>query len=214
MKKLIITTIFLVTGIYLSAQDSINSVILSMPDDIIYGLQASQKELLVATDLADTAVVTVSTNIYPDIKRLSITDSYVSLQTSDASTTQIKLLPLVNNSKIICVVKTVCGGFCDSKIQFYTTDWKPIDGSDLFPRPVIDWFIKPDADRNSDSFKNAVAVLDLTPIKISLSARHDTADIEYGISRYLSADDYEMLKPYLVQENKVLVWDKISFKEK
>jgi len=214
MRKLIIIVALLLTGIYASAQEDINTVILSMPNDIIYGLEASQKDLLVAADPSDTAIVTVNTKLHPNIKRLAITNSYVSLQTSGAATTQIKLLPLVNNSKIVCVVKTVCGGFCDSDIQFYTTDWKPIDSSDLFPKKDINWFIRPDADRNNDSFKNAMAALDLTPMKISLSGNSDTALVEYNIKSYLSEDDYKLLEPYLIDEPKALNWDKVSFKDR
>lgn len=214
MKKLIITSIFILTAICASAQEEINQVILSLPNKIIQGLEQSQKDLLISTGAADTAAVTISTDLFPNMRRIAITDNYVSLQTSDAGNTQIKLLPLVNNSKIICVVKTVCGGICDSNIHFYTTDWKQIEGSDLFPEVNIDWFIKEDADRNSDSFKNAIAALDLTPVKISLSGTDDTATLEYDIKRYLSTDDYKMLEPFLKTEPKVLNWDKVSFKVK
>ena len=212
MRKLIILFAFLLSGLYLSAQDNINSVILSLPNDVVYGLDASQKDLLIATGTSDTAAVTISSNLYSSIRRTAITDSYISLQTSEAGTTQIKLLPLVNNSKIICVVKTVCGDFCDSRIRFYTTDWKPIEGSDLFPRMSIDWFIKDDADRSSDDFKNAIAVLDMNPMKIYLSPDTDIATIEYNIKRYLSEGDYELLRPFLKDEPKTLIWDKVSFK--
>jgi hypothetical protein len=212
MRKLIILFTFLLSGLYLSAQDNINSVILSLPNDVVYGLDASQKDLLIAAGTSDTAAVTISSNLYSSIRRTAISDSYISLQTSGAGTTQVKLLPLVNNSKIICVVKTVCGDFCDSLIRFYTTDWKPIDGSDLFPKMTIDWFIKEDADRNSDDYRNAVAVLDMNPMKISLSPNSDIATVEYNIKRYLSEGDYELLEPFLKDEPKVLVWDKVSFK--
>lgn len=213
MRKLIILCVLLLSSFNMQAQQNINSVILSLPDHIIYCLEASQKDLLVTADPADTSVVTISTNLYSNIRRLSITDTYVSLQTSDVSTTQIKLLPLVNNSRIICVVKTVCGGVCDSRISFYTTDWKPIVSSDLFPARRIDWFIKEDADRNSDTFINAIAALDMTPMRISLSGTSDIATVSYNIKSYLSEDDYKLLQPFLKEEDKVLTWDKISFKE-
>jgi Protein of unknown function (DUF3256). len=212
-RSILIIGCIIIVGLSASAQD-IGSVLLPMPESVVHGLEASQKDLLIA-DVNDTTQVTVDKNTYGRVKRLASSSDFISLQTSDAGITQIKLLPLINDSKIICVVKTVCGpsDVCDSQIQFYTTKWMPISQADLFPTKDKEWFIKEDVDRNSQDFKNAYAALDMTPMHFMLSAADTSLTVEYGIKKYLSEEDYKKMQPYLQEESKVFEWDKISYKQ-
>lgn len=208
MKK-IIFIIALFASISVSAQN-IGEVFLTMPDDIIFGLEAAGKEKLVSNH-DDTTGIVVDRGVLGEMERIAISDDFISLQTSEAGTIQIKLLPLINDSKIICVVKTVCAKMCDSQIQFYTTKWMPIPQGDLFPKKDKDWFIKADVDRNSQDFQNAYAALDMNPIVITLSAEDTSIAASYDIENYLTTDDYKKIKPYLI-DSKKFVWDKLSYK--
>jgi len=210
MKRTIFILAFLMTLASVSAQE-IGSVFLSMPDNIIFGLEAAQKDMLIA-NAEDTAQITVEKGEFGRIKRLAISQDYISIQTSEIGTTQIKLLPLINDSKIVCVVKTVCGKACDSQIQFYTTKWIPITQTDLFPGKERNWFINTDADRSSQDFKNAYAALDMDPMKITLSPNDTSLEVTYDVKGYLSEDDYQKIQPFLIEGNKVLKWDRISYK--
>ncbi len=213
MRKLIFTIAFAITTILsVSAQD-ISSVLLPMPESIVFGLEAAQKNLLIG-DTKDTTQIVVDRGTYGDLKRLAISPDYIALQTSEAGTIQIKLLPLINDSKIVCLVKTVCGsnGVCDSQMQFYTTTWIPIPQADLFPAKNKDWFIKPDTNRQSEDFINAYAALDMTPMKFTLSPDTTSLTVEYDIKDYLSEEDYKKIQPYLTGEPKVFTWDKSSYK--
>lgn len=185
---------------------------MGMPDNIIFGLEAAEKELLVSNP-TDTTKLKVDRGTFSELERLAISPDYISLQTSDAGTTQIKLLPLINDSKIICVVKTACGKICDSQVQFYTTKWMPIAQGDLLPKINKDLFIKADADRNSQDFQNAYKSLDMSPFKIDLSANSNSITIGYDIKNYLSEEDYKKIQPYLIGESITLTWDKASYKQ-
>ncbi|MDR3058473.1 MAG: DUF3256 family protein [Prevotella sp.] len=207
--KRIIFIIALFASISVSAQN-IGEVFLTMPDDIIFGLEAAGKEKLVSNH-DDTTGIVVDRGVLGEMERIAISDDFISLQTSEAGTIQIKLLPLINDSKIICVVKTVCAKMCDSQIQFYTTKWMPIPQGDLFPKKDKDWFIKADVDRNSQDFQNAYAALDMNPIVITLSAEDTSIAASYDIENYLATDDYKKIKPYLI-DSKKFVWDKLSYK--
>jgi hypothetical protein len=212
MKKIIFTiTITLTSVIYLPAQE-IKDVFPAMPESVIFGLEDAQKELLIS-DPSDTAEVTVDRGTYGELKRLAISPDFISLQTSEIGTLQIKLLPLINDSKIICLVKTVCSGenVCDSQIQFYTTKWMPISRGELFPKKNKDWFIKTDADRDSQDFKNASSSLDMNPMRITLSPTDDSLTVTYDVKNYLSEDDYKKIEPYLTGKPKVFNWDRTSF---
>lgn len=212
MKKIIFASILLfsvISGIY--AQD-IDIVLNTIPDDIIFGLEAEEKARLLGNP-DDTSVIVVESKLYNKMKRLAISSDFISIQTSEAGTTQIKLLGLINDSKIVCVVKTIKGDkISDSQIQFYTTKWAPISQSTLFPPKNKEWFIKSDADRNSEEFKNAYAALNMTPMKIELSPENESITVSYEIKNYLSKEDYEKVKPFLTDNSKVFSWDKNSFK--
>jgi len=97
-------------------------------DDILPGFSEANRTML----LLDTALNVIP---YPlgNIEKINYTDSYLQLKTSDIGTFQLKLLSLVNNTKIICTIKTVCGEACDSNIRFYSTGWEEIDEKTLLP---------------------------------------------------------------------------------
>ena len=213
MKKIVFTIAFTLTSVFYASAQEIGSIFLTMPENIIFGLEAAQKDLLVSNP-GDTTEITVDRGTYGEIKRLAMSPDFISLQTSEVGTTQIKLLPLINDSKIVCVVKTVCGqdSLCDSQIQFYTTKWLPINQGDLFPKRNKEWFIKPDAERDTQDFKNAYAALDLNPMKITLSPADNSLTLAYDIKKYLSEEDYKKIQPYLIEEPKIFNWDKSSYK--
>lgn len=211
MKKILFSILFFTTTILSLSAQEISSVLLTMPDNIILGMDSGQKELLGSTP-ADTTELTLDRGTFSEIKRTAISADYISLQTSDAGTTEIKLLPLVNDSKIICVIKTVCGTVCDSQVQFFTTNWLPISQKDLLPKIDKDSFIKNDTNRNSQDFENAYKALDMNPVKYTLSATDNTLVVKYDIEGYLSKDDYKRIQPYLKEEPLVLTWDKTSYK--
>lgn len=213
MKK-IITILFLsIIPIANAFSQNITEVFLTMPDDIITGLDAESRDRLVA-DPEDTLMTKVETTIYEGIQRIAISDDFVSINTSTIGNTQIKILPLINHSKIICVVKTICDDICDSDIRFYTTDWQPITGSELFPQKedIINRFIKEDTDKSGFEYKNAIAPVDMIPVKLILSPNDSNIVAEFHIKDYLSKDDYKLLQPYLNEEVVTLEWNKTSYK--
>lgn len=54
-----------------------------------------------------------------------LTNDYLLLQTTERSTVEMKLLPLVNNTYVVCMISTVNGPVPDSRIEFFTTNWEP-----------------------------------------------------------------------------------------
>lgn len=209
MKRSVLALLLIIGATFSIKAQDISEVFLTMPETIIPGLEAEQKYQLISKD-SDS--VNVETSIYEDIVRTGFSDNFIALKTSNAGTTQIKLLPLINDSKIICVIKTVSAKMSDSDISFYTTKWMPIETASLLPRITLDWFIKVDVDRNSQEFKNAMASIDLQPFKIETFAENTTLSIETDLENYLSDDDYKRVKPFLIEEAKKLNWDKISYK--
>lgn len=209
MKKIILLLSFVfVVGVCVG-QD-LSSVIKNMPDELILKIEPNQKERLVE-NLSDTATVVVTNQLGEKVQRVAVSDDYIALKTSDVGLLQIKLLPLINNSYIIGVVKTVCDRACDSSIDFYTTSWERLPSVDLFPVKDKEWFLKTDVDRSSDAFMNAYAGLDMTPVKYSFNPNNTDLQAIYEIKGYLSAPDYELLKPFVAEEDVVFKWNKTSY---
>jgi Protein of unknown function (DUF3256). len=208
--KYIITILFaLFLAVTSYAQDSLSSLVISMPESMLIGVTAEQKNELIATSDSTVSIINA---INEKVERTAFSDDYIALKTSDAGTLQIKLLPLINNSNIIGVITTVCGRACDSRIDFYTTSWELIPTQNMFPAKDKEWFIKADVDTGSEDFRNAVAALDFNPIKLSFSADNYELKADYDIKNYLSPNDYKLIEPFLIKESKTFHWDKQSFK--
>lgn len=194
----------------LAQSQNIAPLVIGMPDDMLVGVTLEQRKQLIVAE--NDTVEAIAVNVLGDaVKRLDFTDDYIAFQTSKAGTLQLKLLPLVNNSQIIGVITTVCGTACDSRIDFYTTDWSPLKQSDLFPQITKDSFLKSDIDKTTDDFRNAYAALDMTPVKLSFSKSDKNITAVYDIKSYLSKDDYEKLKPFLKDTPQIYKWDKFAY---
>jgi hypothetical protein len=210
--KLKLLSLLLILSVASVAAQDITSVFLSVPDSILFGIDAQGKDQLLSR-ANDTIEVEVRSRLNSQIKRTNLSDNFISLETSSAGTLQIKLLPLINDSKIVCVIRSVCGKACDSHIAFYATNWQPLENAaSLVPALTLDAFIKPDADRQSEDFRNAQAALDMLAIKYDLNAGNDTLCAYLDLQNYLGKDDYNKIKPYLIEQPKIFGWDKVSFK--
>ena len=214
MKKILSALFILLPLISTKAQD-IAALVVTMPDNMTIGVTVDQKKerAVAETDSIEKKVFVINA-VGDSIERLAYSDDYISLKTSDAGTLQIKLLPLVNNTNIVGVITTVCGDLCDSRIDFYTTSWQPLDKSTLFPTINKDSFLKKDIDRNSVDYVNASAPVDLTPVTYNFSEKDKNITVEYQLENYLAADDYKAIQPYLNTEPKIFEWNKFAYKEK
>ena len=214
MKKILSILLVIFPLISTNAQD-IAALVVTMPDNMLIGVNLDQKkELAVAeTDSIEKKIYVIN-SVGDSIERLAYSDDYIMLKTSDAGLLEIKLLPLVNNTNIVGVITTICGQVCDSRIDFYTTSWQSLDKSTLFPTVNKESFIKGDADRNSLAFQNAIAPVDMTPVKYSFSEKDKNIIAEYQLENYLPSDDYKALEPYIVTLPKVFEWNKFAYKEK
>lgn len=211
MRRITTLAILLIIFIFNGYAQSLSDVIKKMPENIIWGITNEQKEEILANPSDSTATIT-GNSLYNNYLRKAVTDNYLKIQTSATGHVQIKLLPLINNTNIICVIKTVCKEFCDSNISFYTTDWKAIEDSSLFPKPDINWFLKSNIDKQSDEYKNAIAAIDILPIKLDISPNSNAIQVELDIEKYLDQNSYKKVQIYLEDNDIVFNWDKTRFK--
>ncbi|SEG19773.1 DUF3256 family protein [Parabacteroides chinchillae] len=210
MRHLFISILFCVLVVGVKAQN-IDALFVSMPDQNIPQLDdAWRKDLVELYNSGKEAKLKNTMNGYSTL--LKLTDNYLLLQVTERSTVEMKLLPLVNMTNIICMVTTVNGPVADSKVEFFTTDWKPLDTADLLTPVSPDWFIRDNADKNSDAFRTAISLLDMHLIKYALAPDDLTLTATYTTPLYLNKDDRERVLPFLKESPKVYAWDKSHFK--
>lgn len=192
----------------LNAQD-MASVFTEMPDQYIPQLEHAWRKDLV--DLYNSGKEARLKNTMNGVSILrSLTNDYLFLETTERSTVELKLLPLVNNTYIVCMVSTVNGPVPDSRIEFFTTEWMPIATSDLLTRPEEGWYLKEGIDKSTDAYQDAVARLDMDLVQYSLSADDMTLTLTYTTPQYLNQDEQEKLQPYL-GDPIVYKWEKYHF---
>ena len=106
-----------------------NELFKTMPNEYLPAFSEANKTML----LVDSSLSVIP---YPlgEIERLEYSDTFLSLKTSDVGTMQIKILPLINKTQVIALIKTVCSSnVCDSDIRFFTNEWEEIQKSSMIP---------------------------------------------------------------------------------
>src|SRR5690606_15337885 len=77
------------------------------------------------------------------------------------------LLPISEDSTIISVIQTVCGGankdICNSIITFYTTNWEVLDSKLFLPTLSPELFMD-SSKKELDNYKYALSLPDIYPI--------------------------------------------------
>ncbi len=195
-------------AIGMDAQD-MTAVFTSMPDQYIPQLEhAWRKDLVDLYNSGKEARLKNTMNGYSCLKEL--TADYLLLQATERSTVEMKLLPLVNKTYVVCLVSTVNGPVPDSRISFFTTEWTPLSTSDLFARPEGAWYIKEGVDRRDDAFQEAVSRLDMDLVRYELSPEDLTLTATYTTPLYLGKEEREKLQPYL-SEPRVYKWKRFHF---
>ncbi len=187
---------------------SLKEVMEKIPDSVVLGLTGERLALLLADENADS--VNVENEMGGTFVRREWSSDFLELQTSKAGIVQIKLLPYVNKTKIICVVTTVCGGVCDSRMDFYSTDWYTIPSDGLMPKPSLRWFLKEKNISPADT-KKATSLIDMHPMTVRLSASGQKMTITSELESYLNEEDFLELKPLLGGLTRTLVWNKNKF---
>lgn len=209
MKRLIFSILICVLAVGVKGQE-MEALFVSMPDKNIPQLEdAWRKDLIDLYKSGKEARLKNTMNGFSTLKNL--TSDYLLLQATERSTVEMKLLPLVNNTNVICMVKTVNGPVPDSEIKFYTTEWEPLPASDLFTPVSFDWFIKEDVDKNSTAFLDATSRLDMDLIQYNLSPDNLTLTATYTTPLYLSKEDRKIVTPFIKDSPKVYTWEKYHF---
>ena len=141
-----------------------------------------------------------------------LTDDYLLIQLTEQSTVEMKLLPLVNNTHIVCVITTVNGPVPDSRLEFYTTEWQPLAAADLIDPVSTEWFISETADKNNFDYQELIGRMDMDLIRYSLSPDDLSLTAIYTTPSYLNKEEQNKISSFLKKDPKTYLWNKHQFK--
>ncbi|WP_321518005.1 DUF3256 family protein [uncultured Bacteroides sp.] len=203
MKKIVLLCFLMTCVISLHAQDA-KSVFINIPDSLCPLLTKVNRE-----DFADFLESKMKAQVKNKMDKMSemkvLTKDYVSLQTTSLSNFQMKLLQLNDTTKIICVINTVCGPVCDSRISFYTTQWKELPSKDYIDMPGMEsFFITPESAKLA-AYNDARASLDFYLLKSDLSKDSNELVFTFTSPQNLDESLAKALEPFLKKEL-VYVW--------
>ena len=190
---------------------NMNSVFIAMPDSITPLLSQVNKEDCV--DFLDSNMKAEVTNRFGGKTEMKVlTDDYVLMQTTPGSTLEMKLFPVNDSTKVVCMVKTVCASACDSEIRFYASDWsKELSMDDFLQRPDVEAFYLPQ-DSITEEYILTRKKADMDLMKASLSKDDASLTFIYTTPEYMNKEDKEKLLPSLRKEPIVLQWQDGKFR--
>lgn len=192
------------------AQD-MKSVFVSMPDSVAPLLTKVNKEDCVDF-LAYDMKAEVKNRFGGTTELKVLTDDYLFLQITKNSSMEMKLLPVNDSTKVVCMVKTVCASACDSEVHFYTSDWmQKLSTADFLSRPAGDAFFLP-ADSVDEEYRLIRKEANVHLMKASLSKGDGSLTFKYMTPDYLNKENKEKLEPYLRKEPVVLKWQEGKFR--
>ncbi len=204
MKKLIY--LFLVWGCTLSvAAQDMKKVFIAMPDTLTPLLTKVNKEDCIDF-LASNMKAEIKNRFDKSSEMKVLTEDYLQMQMTENSTLEMKLFPVNDSVKIVCMVKTVCSSACDSEIRFYDISWKKeFPKSDYLQLPAPQTFYLP-TDTVSSEIELIKRKADMHVMKAVLSKDDSSLSFIYTTPEYLNQEDREKLSPYLRKEAVVYRW--------
>ena len=183
----------------------------NMPDSICPLLSAVNRADFI--DFLESKMKAEVTNNFGGKSEMTeLSPDYIHVKMTPQSSWQMKLLPVNDSTKVVCVVSTVCAPACDSHVKFYTTDWKELPASSYLPElPVLDDFIAEASDTvDIYEYQDARRQADMLLMKAELSAKDTALVFTFTTTDYMSKEAAEKLKPF-VRRPIVYFWNQGKF---
>ena len=216
MKKLILSSICCLMAVSLIEAQEMKSIFIRMPDSLSCVLTKINREDCVdflASNMK--AEVTNRFNLSSELRKL--TADYLLLQETPQCTVEMKLLPVNDSTRVVCVVRTIATPVPDSSVAFFTTDWKPLPLTDRFRSPSADDFYLPTDSLGVDSLttdelSSLRKEADIVFMRFNLSADDLTLTATYTTPDYMSPESAARLKAYLRKEPIRYRWSEGMFR--
>lgn len=204
MKRYIICFFLCVLCNITAVSQTITDVFMSMPESMMPALSSVNRADLI--DFRKSGMKAVVTNALDyKVEMIHYTDSYVSVNTSSVGNIQLKLLPLNDSIKVVCVVRTVCPEACMSNVRFFSTEWDELRPEAFFSVPDIKYFMKNTDIESLDSIRHS-SLSDIMMFRYDLYGEENRMSVSLTIDKYVTDEENAFLDRLIGDKTQVMVW--------
>ena len=178
------------SGLSAFSQTKAKDVFAAAPDSIFPLLTTNNR--LDCIDLIENNMkATVKNKLEQKAEMTALTDSYLQIKPSERSVVEIKML----NDSVFCLINTCLGPAPDSRISFFTRDWKPYETTFPMPHATDFWTSVPDSLAREANFAQR-SLEDL--LLIQISADKDKPEITLTLqTSELAGKEKEIAQKYV-----------------
>lgn len=188
--RTIILIMLAMSGLSAFSQTKAKDVFAAAPDSIFPLLTTNNR--LDCIDLIENNMkATVKNKLEQKAEMTALTDSYLQIKPSERSVVEIKML----NDSVFCLINTCLGPAPDSRISFFTRDWKPYETTFPMPHATDFWKSVPDSLAREANFAQR-SLEDLLLIQISADKENTELTLTIQTSE-LSGKEKEIAQKYV-----------------
>jgi hypothetical protein len=168
----------------------------SMPASVAGALEKSgRQELLDLKQMKKTA--TIAGPLGEKCSIDTLTADFLSVRMNDVYTLQMKMLPTSSGDSLLCLVQTYAGPQPESRIAFYSPDWKALS----MPQMHLDVDLQRPDTMSEGDFNKLQALFD--PKLISFSLSPSTAELVVALSPAVISEEEKVNIKLLKLQNKL-----------
>ena len=189
--------------------EDLRSLFINMPDSIMPALTKSER--MDFLDYMDSNMkARVQNKLGGESEMVELKDNMLSVKTSQPGRLDMVLFNKKDGKSLICIIRTVTARYPDSRITFYTEDWKPVPLKGLIELPQFDDYLTKEA-LKADSLsyfkkQSMLRMQSIIPVDGALEFRYTSLD-------YIG-EDAERYKTWIKPEPIRYVWTGKRFKRK
>lgn len=192
---------------------TLNTIFVNMPDSLSPLLTKNDRADF--ADFLDSKMKAQVKNKFEKVSEMKIlTKDYLFLQTTSQTILQMKLLPINDSTKIVCLITTACAPACDSRIRFFTPEWKELSAKEYVTLPTIDAFWQFPDSINHEQREIIRDKMDSFFLKAELAAVDNSLTFSNTTMDYLDKDTAKELLIYLKQTPIKLQWSEGGYRKK
>ena len=202
MRKLLLGLCLAAMPITMMAQQ-VCKMWVNMPTSVAGALEKSgRQELLDLKQMKKAATIAGPLGERCSIDTL--TADFLSVRMNDVYTLQMKMLPTSSGDSLLCLVQTYAGPQPESRIAFYSPDWKALS----MPQMHLDVDLQRPDTMSEGDFNKLQALFD--PKLISFSLSPSTAELVVALSPAVISEEEKANIKLLKLQNK-LNWNGKTF---
>ncbi len=141
-------------------------------------------------------IVSATNNLGNDTQIISLDSTFLSVQTSECRTVELRMFTPSAHDTVIAVIETVELPMADSRISFYDRNWKLLQTSKFITPPTMADFFTKATPRGKRA--DLLSSIDFPLIKLMFKGKaHDVVVAKSGLKDFYSPIDYKRFEPYV-----------------